>query len=67
MTLSNYEFAKVLQRIATKRDLTIDDEVLLAVQQNNGQCVCCPTKKCPCSSITDDGCPCGLFVASEPV
>jgi hypothetical protein len=65
--LSNYEFAKMLQRIAAKKTLTLDDESLLAVQANNRMCLCCPTKKCPCSSITDDGCPCGLFVASEAV
>jgi len=65
--LSNYEYAKMLQKIADKRELLIDDECLLAVQAQNRMCLCQPTKRCPCASITDAGCACGLFIPKEAV
>lgn len=53
--------AEQLRKIAKTKGLDIDDETLLAVQQNNGFCLCNMSRKCPCKGITNDGCECGLF------
>ena len=65
MALSNFEYAERLRAIAVKRNLRIDDEVLIAVQQNGRHCVCRPADKCPCNRITDLGCPCELYLPKE--
>lgn len=63
--MSPFSFAESIRKIATKKGLSVDDESLIAVQQNNLRCLCVPTKKCPCADITPNGCSCGLFVPNE--
>jgi len=60
--VDNYDFAVAMRKIGEKKGLDVVDEALLSVQRNNRQCLCDLSKSCPCQNISEDGCPCGLFV-----